>query len=96
MPGKSIKYSPLLNYINTKIRVKLDGSCLKQEKITFLLMQSSEYLYYLWNKFVVEDFALEKSLFGAVKLTKNVDFDGYKYSCSGIGTDALIKIHIIE
>ena len=26
---------PALNHINTKLRVKFDGSCLKQEKVTF-------------------------------------------------------------
>ena len=33
-------------------------------------------------------FSLEKSLFGAVKLTRNVDFHKYKYSGYGIGFDA--------
>ena len=31
------------------------------------------------------DFTLGNSLFGAVKLTKNSDFDKYKYSEYGIG-----------
>ena len=34
------------------------------------------------------DFTLGNSLFGAVKLTKNADFDKYKYSGYGIGFDA--------
>ena len=28
-------YSPTLHYINTKIRVKFDGSCIKQDKLAF-------------------------------------------------------------
>ena len=34
----------------------------------------------LWLNIQVADFALESSLFGAVKLTKNADPDKYKYS----------------
>ena len=34
---------------------------------------------------VITDFMLRNSLFGAVKLTKNADFDKYKYSGYGIG-----------
>ena len=28
-------FNPLLDYVGTKIRVKFNGDCLKQEKITF-------------------------------------------------------------
>ena len=34
------------------------------------------------------DFTLRNSLFGAVKLTKNVEFDKYKYFGYGIGFNA--------
>ena len=35
---------------------------------------------------------LENCLFGAVSLTKNADFDKYKYSGYGIGFDRLGKV----
>ena len=34
--------APSLNYINSKIGVKIDGSWLKEEKITFTLLKSGE------------------------------------------------------
>ena len=42
----------------------------------------------LWSFVVGQDFALEKSLFGAVKFTKTADPDKYEYSGYGIGFDA--------
>ena len=42
--------------------------------------------YWLFN--VVKDFTLGNSLFEAVKLTKNADFDKYKYSGQGIEFNA--------
>ena len=42
LPDESIKppatsnCSPALNYINTNLRIKFDGSCFKQEKVTFI------------------------------------------------------------
>ena len=100
MPDESIKppttsnngIVPVLNYINTKIQVKFDGSCLKQKKVIF-------HHKTVVNIYVVHDinlwrfkescyFTLENYLFGAVKLTKNSDFDKYKNSVYGIGFDA--------
>ena len=34
-----------------------------------------------------DNFTLQSSLFGAIKLIKNADFDKYKYSDYGIGFD---------
>ena len=34
-PAASNSLAPSLNYINTNVQVNFDGSCLKQEKITF-------------------------------------------------------------
>ena len=42
----------------------------------------------MWTFKQSVDFTLGNSLFGTVKLTKNVDFDKYKYSGYGIGFDA--------
>ena len=43
---------------------------------------------HLWPFNVGRDFALGNSLFGVVKLTKNVDSDKYKYSGYATGFDA--------
>ena len=82
----------MLSYINTKIQVKFDGSCLKQKKVIF-------HHKTVVNIYVVHDtnlwrfkqsryFILENYLLGAVKLTKNTDFDIHKYFVYGIGFDA--------
>ena len=42
----------------------------------------------LWLYKQNHDFMLGNSLFGAVKLTKNPDFDKYRYFGYGIGFDA--------
>ena len=82
-------HSPTLNYINAKIRVKFDGSCLKQDKLTYTHKAVVNiYIMYeinLWQFKRNADFTLGNSLFGAAKLTKNLDFDIYKYSGYGIG-----------
>ena len=81
-----------LNYIHTKIRVKLDGSCLKQGKVTFTHKNAvSIHIAYemnLWPFTPGQDFTLGNSLFGDAKVTKNNDFDEYIYFGYGIGFDA--------
>ena len=77
-----------LNYINTKIQVKFDGSCLKQENITSTHKK-------VVNIYIVDEinlcifteatnFTLGNSLFGAVRLTINTDLNKYRYSGHGI------------
>ena len=81
--------APRLNYINTKIRVKLEKRCLKQDKVTFTHKKvANNYIAYeinLWPFNVAKDFVLGNSLFGAVKLIKNADLDNYNYSSYYIG-----------
>ena len=93
LSDESIKFlaaslAPALNCINTKTWIKFDGSCLKQEKVTFTQKQGVNiYIFYetnLWQFNVGKNFALRSSLFGAVKLNINK----YKYSSYGIGFDA--------
>ena len=66
--------SPTLSYIGNKTRVKFDGDCLKQDKITFLHGKTVNiYIVYeinLWNHVDSSDHTLGNSLFGAVKLVK--------------------------
>ena len=38
-----------LNYYDNKTRIEFNGSCLKQDKITFNDKKSSKHLHCLWN-----------------------------------------------
>ena len=77
--------------MDTKIRVKFSGSCLKQDKITYTHGKIVNiYIVYEINKkdnTIISDPTLENCLFGAVTLTKNVNIDRYGYSGYGIGFD---------
>ena len=80
--------NPSLDYVGNKIRVKFSGDCLKQEKITFNHGKIVNiYIVYEIQKSVnISDYpTLENCLFGAVKLTKHVDVEYYKYFGYGIG-----------
>ena len=101
MPYESIKIhvssnnslAPALNHISTKLRIKFDGSCLKQEKVTFTHKKVVNiYIAHeinLCSCNVVKDFPLGNSLFGAVKLTKYADSDKYKHSGYGAGFELI-------
>ena len=72
--------TPILRYFGTKTRVEFNGSCLKQDKITFTHGKIVNiYIGYEINKNLpIRNYpALENCLFGAVKLTKNNDIDKY-------------------
>ena len=79
-----------LNYYGNKISVKFTGSCLKQQKISYIHGK-------IVNIYIAcelgasnsndNDPTLKNCLFGAVTLTKNVDIDKYGYSGYGIGFD---------
>ena len=83
--------NPLLNYLGPKSRVKFSGSCLKQDKITYIHGKIVNiYIVYEINKkdnTIISDPTLENCLSGAVILTKNVNTDRYGYSGFGIGFD---------
>ena len=83
--------TPSLNYLGTKTRVKLSGSCLKQYKVTYTHGKIANiYTVFEINKkdnTVISDPTLENCLFGAVTLTKHVNIDKYGYSGYGIGFD---------
>ena len=79
-----------LSYYGSKTRVEFNGSCLKQDKITFNHGNVVNiYIVYEINKSInISNYpTLENCLFGAVRLTKNADIDKYKYSVNGIGFD---------
>ena len=69
-PASNNSLAPVLNYISTKLQVKFNGSCLKQDKVTFAHKKvMTIYIVYqinLWPFSVCKDFALENSLFGTV------------------------------
>ena len=87
-PNKML--NPSLDYVGTKVRVKCNEDCLKQEKITFNhgKIVNIYIVYEIERSVNISSYpTLENCLFGAVKLTKHVDVDLYKYSGYGIGFD---------
>ena len=79
--------NPSVNYVDSKARVKFNGDCLKQEKISLDRGKVINiYIVYEIDKSVnISSYpTLENCLFGAVRLTKHVDVDQYKYSRYGI------------
>ena len=83
--------TPYLSYYDTnKIRVKLNGGCLKQDRATILHggIVNIYIVYEVTDNFNVSSYlTLENCLFRAVKLTKNAGIDKYGYSGYGIGFD---------
>ena len=69
---------------------KFNGSCLKQDKITFNhgYIVNTYIVYGLESNLNNFDPTLKNCLFGAVKLIKNNDIDKYKYSGYGIEFDS--------
>ena len=82
--------TPKWNYYGTKTRVEFNGSCLKQDKITYTHGKIVKiYIVYelTGSDSDGNDPTVKNSLFGAVRLTKNADIDKYGYSGYGIGFD---------
>ena len=85
--------SALIVY-GTKRRVKLDGSCLKPDIITYTHGNAVNiYIFYelVGHGSYTDDSALKNSFFGPVRLTKNADIDRYGYSCYGTGFDRISR-----
>ena len=77
------RLSPKLIWNNSRIRLKFEGSCLKQEdKAPFtpnnLVNLFIVYELDTWSQYLSTDFNLKDCLFGSVKLTKNADPGNYK------------------
>ena len=75
--------TPNINYYGTKTRVEFNGSCLKQDKVTFNHGKVVNiYIVYEISKSInISDYpTLENCLFGANTLAKNADINKYKYS----------------
>ena len=82
--------TPILSYYGTEARVEFNGSCLKQDEITFNhgKIVNIYIVYEISKKISISDYlALENCLFGAVSLTENADINKYKYSGYGVAFD---------
>ena len=81
---------PLIDYYGYKIRVKFNGSILRQPKVSYTHEKAVNiYIVYelAGSSSHSDDPTLKMCLFGAVTLTKNADIDKYGYSGYGIGFD---------
>ena len=79
-----------MSYHGTKIRVKFNGSCLKQNKITYTHKKTVNiYIFYQLGHSgsLGNDTTLKNSLFAAFTFSKNTDIDEYQYSSYGIRFD---------
>ena len=89
-PINNNSLAPTLEYVSEKLFIKFDGSCLrKQDEFLFNKKVVKIYIVYdLDSNLNNFDPTLENCLFGAIKTTKNIDIDKYKYSGYGIGFDS--------
>ena len=63
---------------------------MKQDKVNLFTYVVSFFIAYeldTWSQDLSADFTLKYCLFGAVKLTKNIDPNKYTYSKYGVGFD---------
>ena len=84
--------TPLIDYYSYNIRLKFNGSILRQPKIWYTHGKIVNiYIVYELSASSSSDNdpALKNCLFGAVTLTKNADIEKYKYSGYGIGFDRI-------
>ena len=84
-------FSPLIDYVGNKIRVKFTGSCLKQSSKLTCTHGKVVNIYNVYelgaSSSNVNDPTLQNCLFGTVTLTKNADIDKYGDSGYRIGFD---------
>ena len=76
--------APVIIYYGYKIRLKFNGSVLRQPKVTYTHKKAvNVYIVYelTGSNSHSDDPTLKNCLFGAVMVTKNADID--KYECSG-------------
>ena len=89
-PTSGNSLTPLIEYYSYKIRVKFNGSILRQPKVSYTHKKTVN-IYFLYklagSSSHSDDPTLKNCLFGAAALTKNADIDKYGYSGYGIGFD---------
>ena len=80
----------MIDYRGNKVRVKFNGSILRQPKISYT-HRTVVNIYIVYelgaSSFNDRNPTLKNCLFGAVTLTKNADIEKYGYSGYGIGFD---------
>ena len=82
--------TPSVNYYGDKVRLKFTGRVLQQTIVTYSHKKVVNfYIVYEISKFhEINGYPiLTNALFGAVKLTKNINIDKYEYFGYGIGFD---------
>ena len=82
--------TPKLSHYGTKTRVEFNGSCLKQDKITYThgKIANISIVYEIFRDLSDDNYpTLQNALFATVKLTKNADINKYGYSAYGNGFD---------
>ena len=87
-PNHSITLN--LDYYGTKTRVKFNGSCFKQDSVTFNhgKVVNIYNCYEISKSINISKYpTLENCLFRAISLTENAVINKYKYSGYGIGFD---------
>ena len=87
-PNHSITLN--LDYYGTKTRVKFNGSCFKQDSVTFNhgKVVNIYNCYEISKSINISKYpTLENCLFAAISLTENAVINKYKYSGYGIGFD---------
>ena len=80
----------LVNYYGDKVWLRFTGSVLQQETVTYSHKKvlNLYVVYGITNFYRIDNYpTLANALSGAVKLTKNVDIDKYRYFRYGIGFD---------
>ena len=81
---------PSVNYVNDKLRLKFEGSCLAQTKVTYTHKNIVNiYIVYEIGATTRNSYdpKLINGLFGAVTLVKNSDINKFGYTGYGIGFD---------
>ena len=82
--------TPELSFYGTKTRVEFNGSCLKQNKVTYNhgAIVNTYIVYEIIKNYNINSYpTLESYLFGAINLNKHFDIDQYKCFGYGIGFD---------
>ena len=85
--------TPNLSYYGTKIRVEINGSCLKQDKAIFnhRTILNICIVYDITRNFNISSYpTLENCLFGAISLIKGAAIDHHKYFRNGIGINRYV------
>ena len=89
-PTSDKSLTPIIDNYSYNIRVKFNGSILRQSKISYTHEKTVKiYIVYelAGSSSHSDDSTLKNCLFGVVTLTKNADIGKYGYSGYGIGFD---------